>query len=287
MTVNLDALADRLAADPSIKHTEGGPATDVAVMGLAALRRTPGWAEAMHSLRVQWQQHGAAARERARSKRGEFRGRRGTMVLDVVLSRQRRYDTHVQPCIRRWERAVAERGGLPTLRWLVDHADLVATPALPLRPGEAATILGVAHALLRYGADAGLAPADEDRACESWAATVAGLEFAPRLDPYVGAVSGIGAALFAYTRMGGLPGRHPAVRRLPARGAQSRTAITPCESRTSTSPSPTWPSPRSGLSTSLAGARPASTSSARSSCRCGPMSMSWSWSSDRTSTRRS
>jgi len=32
MTVNLEALADRLAADPSIKHTECGPAADVAVM---------------------------------------------------------------------------------------------------------------------------------------------------------------------------------------------------------------------------------------------------------------
>jgi hypothetical protein len=70
------------------------------------------------------------------------------MLPDVVLSRQRRYDTHIQPCLHpplRWQRAVAERGGLPTLHWLVDHADLVATPALPLRRGEAATILGVAH----------------------------------------------------------------------------------------------------------------------------------------------
>jgi hypothetical protein len=123
------------------------------------------------------------------------------MVVDVVLFRQRRYDTHVQPCIRRWEQGVAGRDGVPTLRWLVEHADLVTAPALPLRRGEAATILGVAHALLRYGADLDLDPADEDQACRSWAAAVAGLEFAPALDPYVGAVSGIGAALFAYTRM--------------------------------------------------------------------------------------
>ncbi len=201
MTVHVEALRGERTADQSTGHTTGGPVPDVAVLGLAALRRTPGWAEAMSKLRVQWQQHSVAARERARRKRSEFEGRRGTMVVDVVLSRQRRYDTHVQPCIRRWEQDVAERNGVPTLRWLVDHADLITAPALPLRRGEAATILGVAHALLRYGADLDLDPADEDQACRSWAAAVAGLEFAPALDPYVGAVSGIGAALFAYTRM--------------------------------------------------------------------------------------
>ena len=201
MTAHLDTQPDRRTANRSFDHMAAERTTEVEVMGLAALRRTPGWAGAMRSLQARWQQHGTAARERAERKRSEFRGRRGTMVVDVVLSRQRRYDTHVRPCIGRWDRAVAGQGGVPTLRWLVDNPDLVAAPALPLRRGEAATILGVAHALLRYGADLGIDPGDEDRVCESWAAAVAGLEFAPKLDPYVGAVSGIGAALFAYTRM--------------------------------------------------------------------------------------
>jgi hypothetical protein len=201
MTAQLGTVSNQLTQDQSMYNAVGRRQARGDVLGLAALRRTSGWAGAMRSLRAQWQQHGAAARERAARKRSEFRGRRGTMVVDVVLSRQRRYDTHVRPCLDRWDRTVAGQDGVPTLRWLVANPDLIAAPTLPLRKGEAGTILGVASALLRYGADLGINPGNEDRACESWATAAAGLEFAPKLDPYVGAVSGIGAALFAYTRM--------------------------------------------------------------------------------------
>jgi hypothetical protein len=200
MTTQLRTPSGRSTPDQPLHDAAGWHEAQADVLGLAALRRTPGWDGAMRSLRAQWQQHGAAARERAARKRREFRSRRGTMVVDVVLSRQRRYDTHVRPCLDRWDQTVAGQEGVPTLRWLVDNPDLVAAPTLPLRKGEAATILGVASALLRYGTDLGIDPDDEDRACESWANAVAGLEFAPKLDPYVGAVAGIGAALFAYTR---------------------------------------------------------------------------------------
>jgi hypothetical protein len=42
---------------------------------------------------------------------------------------------------------------------------------------------------------------DEDGGCLKWADSVRGLEHAHRLDPVVGAVPGIGPALFAYLRM--------------------------------------------------------------------------------------
>jgi hypothetical protein len=48
------------------------------------------------------------------------------------------------------------------------------------------------------GADRGL---DEEAAVKEWAESVGELVHATRLDPYVGAVSGIGPALFAYLRM--------------------------------------------------------------------------------------
>jgi len=103
----------------------------------------------MHSLRVQWQQHAAAARERARRTGGWF---------PTSCCPDNAATTPTSNLASAAGNELSPNDGLPTLHWLVDHADLVATPALPLRQGEAATILGVAHALLRYGADAGLAP---------------------------------------------------------------------------------------------------------------------------------
>lgn len=57
----------------------------------------------------------------------------------------------------------------------------------------------LASGLLRFGADMG--SGNDDEAVEGWARTVAPLEVAPALDPYVGAVKGIGIALFCYMRM--------------------------------------------------------------------------------------
>jgi hypothetical protein len=57
----------------------------------------------------------------------------------------------------------------------------------------------VAEGFLNFGAVAGLA--DDDDIVERWATAVDPLEVAPELDPYVGAVSGIGIALFCYMRV--------------------------------------------------------------------------------------
>lgn len=63
---------------------------------------------------------------------------------------------------------------------------------------EPETMQRVAANLVAFAGDRGL---DEDEACAAWARQVDGLEHASRLDPVVGAVPGIGPALFAYMRM--------------------------------------------------------------------------------------
>jgi hypothetical protein len=165
-------------------------------VGLTPLRATAGWPEAVAKLREMWAIHGDHAKQRAAEIADYHAGRRGLMVVDVVLSNQRRYDRIVTPLLNRWREEVRQAGGDQSLKWLVDHP--LSSPTYPLRRTESATIANVALGLLRFGSDYGL---DEDEACTTWAMSVHGLELAPKLDPYVGAVSGIGPALFAYTRI--------------------------------------------------------------------------------------
>ena len=114
------------------------------------------------------------------------------MLLDVVTSRQRSYVKRVLPLVAQWE---ADNDG-HSLQWLSTHR--LAPQRYGLRPGEPDTITGVARNLVALAGDLGLS---EDQACRRWADEVAGLEHAPQLDPVVGAVPGIGPALFAYLRM--------------------------------------------------------------------------------------
>lgn len=167
------------------------------VLGLDALRGTPGWITACDTLRATWAERGAQATERARAIRGNFAGRRGQMVLDVILSNQRRYQARVVPLLNRWLERVREAGGEPTLAWLRDNP--ASYDGLGLRRHESGTIAGVTAGLLRYGDSHGLA--GEDEACVDWARGAAGLELAPKVDPYVGSVRGIGPALLAYCRI--------------------------------------------------------------------------------------
>ncbi|MBM0226525.1 MULTISPECIES: hypothetical protein [Micromonospora] len=113
------------------------------------------------------------------------------MVLDVVMSRQRGYETRVLPAVRPF----TENGF--TLR------DLVASPPdraqLGLMAGEQATMVGVAEGLLAFARDEGID--DEDEACREWAKRAAGLAHAFRCEERVGGVKGIGLALFCYLQM--------------------------------------------------------------------------------------
>ena len=114
------------------------------------------------------------------------------MVLDVVLSRQRRYLERVLPMVEKWEAGSEAR----TMRWLAGHE--LDQKRYGLRSGESTTIAVLAHNLVNYADERGLG---EDEGCLRWAQGVAGIEHAPGLDPVVGSVAGIGPALFAYLRM--------------------------------------------------------------------------------------
>ncbi|GAA4972677.1 hypothetical protein WHI96_17790 [Pseudonocardia tropica] len=177
--------------------TMNAPDSPVHALGLEALRGTPGWSTAIERLRAAWADGGAVAGDRARAARTHFIGKRGLMVLDVVLSNQRRYDRRVVPMLDRWAARMRQVDGTPTLAWLRDNPG--SYDGLGLRRHEPRTIAEVTSGLLRYGATHGAV--DEDGACAGWAVGTAGLELAPKIDPYVGSVHGIGPALFAYCRL--------------------------------------------------------------------------------------
>jgi hypothetical protein len=112
------------------------------------------------------------------------------MVFDVVMSRQRKYG--------RVRQFVAEFDQRSCSRSLAELADDGPGGGMSMRAKEPATIQQVAEGLARYCYERGL---DEDQGVLRWAEEVEPVRLAPRLDPYVGSASGIGAALFAYCRM--------------------------------------------------------------------------------------
>ena len=95
---------------------------------------------------------------------------------------------------------LASRSGRPAVRPRSHDSarDGVEATKFGLQRTEPATLQVVAANLLSFCQDEGLG---EDEGCRVWADRVQGLEHAPKLDPIVGAVSGIGPALFAYMRM--------------------------------------------------------------------------------------
>jgi hypothetical protein len=113
------------------------------------------------------------------------------MVVDVVASRRRQYKTRVQAIVRKFE-IRSQAGSLAELAAIGPGADL------GLRAVEENTIQLVAKGLSQYCASHGM---DEDAGVLAWAQQQHPIRLAPRLDPYVGCVSGIGIALFAYLRM--------------------------------------------------------------------------------------
>jgi hypothetical protein len=154
------------------------------------LRELPGWHDATEQLRARYRAHGGQARDRAATYGRRYQGRRAAMVFDVVLSRQRRY-ARVEQLAEQF--AQTEQG-----RSLEALSRLGPGGGYPLRPGEAATMQAVAGGLMRYSRTHDL---EEEAGVRQWAVAAGVFEFAPRLDPYVGAAPGIGPALFAYLRM--------------------------------------------------------------------------------------
>lgn len=154
------------------------------------LRSLPAWAPAIEALRRKYEADGDEAHERAAGYGELYASRRAAMVVDVVASRQRRYERRVLPMVQQFDDAFP--GGLAEL----GAADL--SDVLRLRRGETDTIRAVAAGLAGFAAERGLG---DDEGSKAWAAAVGPLGAAFRLDAYVGSVRGIGLALFCYLRM--------------------------------------------------------------------------------------
>ncbi|MCV7031019.1 hypothetical protein [Mycobacterium sherrisii] len=164
--------------------------------GGVRLRAFPWWVDAVENLRNIANAHRVEAQVNADAHAGVYTGKRGAMIVDVVASRQRNYLARVRPIVARWEAANEQH----SIYWLAEHP-LDATQ-FGLSEAEAVTILEVARNLRGYAVTEGLpGPREEDAVCSRWAQGRGQLEHAPRLDPVVGCVKGIGLALFAYMRM--------------------------------------------------------------------------------------
>lgn len=122
-----------------------------------------------------------------------YTNRRGSMVVDVVTSRQRKYEARVVPLVAKWE----SFAGGKSLDVLAGRG--IPTKIFGLREGEEDTIREIASNFLRYGEIKGLD--DENQLCARWATEVEDMRFTYELDPIVGSVKGIGLALFNYMRM--------------------------------------------------------------------------------------
>lgn len=159
---------------------------------LAVMRKRPRWSEAVERLRDLAVSRGDGLQRAAEAYGEVYHGRRGAMVFDVVVSRQRKYQSVVLPRVEKWAAAVGE----PSLAKLAQGE--VEAKQFGLQRTEPVTLKTVATNLLAFCRAEGLS---EDEGCRAWADGVQGLEHAPKLDPIVGGVSGIGPALFTYMRM--------------------------------------------------------------------------------------
>jgi hypothetical protein len=133
------------------------------------------------------------SKQRAKVLGTKYKGSRGTMIVDVIGSRQRRYKSYVQPKIIK-PYSEQRDGSLQ---------DLAGNPPtfLKLREYEVPGMSEVAQALLDYGHANGLM--NEEEICLSWANL-------PSIHDGAGAheavqtvldVKGIGPALLEYLRM--------------------------------------------------------------------------------------
>lgn len=159
---------------------------------LTRLRSRPDWQTGLSAAHHVATQRGARAEADAQAVVARYEGRRAVMVFDAVASRQRRYNARVLPMAKAFSESLVDRS----------LAALAASPPSErgLRPGEGETMRAVAEGLVRFAVDHEVAGGDEETV-RAWADWVDPLRFAPALDPYVGAVRGIGPALFAYVRL--------------------------------------------------------------------------------------
>ncbi len=163
---------------------------------LVLLRTYPAWETAVARLDELKKAGGAQARASADAYVGVYAGRRGAMIIDVVASRQRSYKKRVQPMVADWIAAS------PAATIAALAANRLDAARYGLSEAEVDTIATVAQRFQEFAAAEGLSdPSQEDRLCRLWADRYEPFEHAPRLDPVVGSVKGIGLALWSYMRM--------------------------------------------------------------------------------------
>ena len=123
-----------------------------------------------------------------------YKGRRGSMVVDVVASAWRNYDRVEKQIVPAFEKSVRT----PSLKALAQT-----TPNIPgLRNGEAAAMQAAAAGLLRFAAEKRSgAVGDDEKIVKAWAKYAEPFRFETKIEPYVGSVKRVGPALFAYLRM--------------------------------------------------------------------------------------
>lgn len=124
-------------------------------------------------------------RKSARKLPEIYLGNRGLMIVDVVCSRQRKYENYVKSSLL--PRYKAEVQDL-SLNYLSTNAP----DWMPLRQGEAQTMRKAAEVLINYGVEHRVV--DEDEICFKWSHDIDSHHM--MLD-----VKGIGPALLQYMRM--------------------------------------------------------------------------------------
>lgn len=160
------------------------------------LRADPAWGPAVARLAELTSTRLKQAQASADDYVGVYAGRRGAMIIDVVASRQRSYTKRVKPMVAAWLDANPEH----TITALA--ANRLSAAQYGLSEAEVETIATVAQRFRQFAEEEGItAPADEDGLCRLWADRFGPFEHAPRLDPVVGSVKGIGLALWSYMRM--------------------------------------------------------------------------------------
>lgn len=124
-------------------------------------------------------------KQRAHEYGKKYEGERGLMVVDVVSSRQRRYESHV---VAKLLPLYVDKAKDLSLRSL----SVFPPYWLPLRDGEADTMSELGNNLLSYGESVGLE--DEEAIVKAWAVD----EYAHQK---ILEIKGIGPALLQYLRM--------------------------------------------------------------------------------------
>jgi hypothetical protein len=144
----------------------------------------PGWALAVNQISEMLQQNPEVI-EKASNLAMIYANRRGTMVVDVVASRQRNYEKRVAINLIPFYESTANDSSLQTL---AAHAPTW----MPLRNGEADTMSQVAEQLLKYGLSHTIT--DENEICEKWSSDTDAVK-------ELLLIKGIGPALLQYLRM--------------------------------------------------------------------------------------